>query len=392
MHNDDLGFTTRLLHSDPHDRPYRAHAVPIMQSSSFAFEDSRQGARIFGGEEKGHIYTRIGNPTIESLEQVLANIEGAKRSVVFSSGMAALTAAIMATCKAGDSIVASGTMYGPTVKLAREVAPRFGIASTIVRPDNPESFIDAITPTTKLILFETPSNPRLDIIDTRKVATAAKARGVLTAVDATFATPVFLRPLEHGADMSIHSATKYLNGHADVIAGVVSCSDPELGKAVATFRSFTGACSSPFDAYLFLRGLRTLSLRMEAHNRNAMKVAEFLEGHPALARTWYPGLKSHSGHEVAKQTMSGFGGMVSFEMAGGYDAAVKLLDNLKLITLVISLGAVDSIISHPASMTHSGMPRELRLEQGITDGLVRLSVGVVDVEDIIADLEQALDM
>ncbi len=384
-----LGFTTRSLHADPHDKPHRAHVMPIFQTSSFGFDDAEQGAEIFAGREKGYIYTRMGNPTTTALEQVLASLEGGDLAVAFSSGLAAISAAILAHCRAGDHVICSGAMYGPSVKIVNEILPRFGIASTVIDPTIPGAFESSIRPKTKAFLFETPANPTMAIVDIAETVRIAHARNVLVIVDNTFCSPYLQRPLELGADIVVHSGTKYLNGHADVICGFAVANET-LAKPIWAYRKDMGACLSPFDSFLVLRGLRTLSLRMERHCSNAEAIVKMLQSHPAIDKVHYPGLSSHPGHEVACKQMHGFGGMVAFEMKGGYDAAVKMLNNLHVITLVISLGTVDTIISHPASMTHSGLPRHIREEQGITDGLVRISVGIEDVEDLIADLTNAL--
>ncbi len=388
--SDGRGFCTRALHADGEDRPFRAHAVPIFQSSSFGFDDARQGAEMFEGREEGYIYTRWSNPTTEALERVMASLEGGESAAAFSSGMAAITAVLLGHLKAGDHAVIYRAMYGPSVSLGRDILPRYGIETTVIDPTEPGALEAAMRPATRLFIFETPGNPTLAVVDIAEAARLAHARGALVVVDNTFATPYLQRPLSLGADLVVHSATKYLNGHADVIAGVV-VGPEELVAPVREFRKNTGACLSPFDSFLLLRGIRTLGLRMERHSSNAAALALLLDSHPAVERVYYPGLPSHPGHETASRQMKAWGGMISFEMKGGYDAAVRLLDGLELISLVISLGTVDTIISHPASMTHRGLPRELREAQGITDGLVRISVGIEDVEDLAEDLRRALD-
>ncbi|MFA4986787.1 MAG: aminotransferase class I/II-fold pyridoxal phosphate-dependent enzyme, partial [Candidatus Brocadiia bacterium] len=379
------GFSTRALHSDHGDTPHRAHSFPIFMSSSFCFDSAEQGAAIFAGAEKGFIYTRISNPTTLATERALAEMEEAESAVVFASGMAAITAALMTHLKCGDHIVAAGAMYGPTVNLCRDFLPRYGITSTIVGDVTaPENFAAAICKETKMILLETPANPTLDIVDIAAVAGIAHSRGIKVAVDNTFATPYLTRPLEHGADIVIHSATKYLNGHADIVAGAV-CGPASLVEPIRKFRTETGAVQSPFESFLMLRGMRTLALRMERHCSNALALALFLKSHPAVDRVYYPGLPDHPGHEVARRQMRNWGGMISFELKGGYAAGVKMLNSLHLLTVVVSLGTLDTIIQHPASMTHSKVPANVRAASGITDGLVRLSVGIEDITDLIED-------
>jgi methionine-gamma-lyase len=384
-----LGFTTRQIHAEGHDKPLLAHARPIFQSSTFTFTSPEQGAALFKKEIEGHIYTRIGNPTTEALERTLANLEGAEEAVVFSSGMAAVEGSLIPFLESGDHIVSGDTLYGPCLHLIGDVFSKWGIESTFVDTSDLDAVGGAIRPETKFCFFETPANPTNRVTDMAAIAKVCHKKGVKVVVDNTFATPYFQRPLEHGCDIVMHSATKYLNGHGDVIGGCVLGTSEDMA-VVRKFRSDTGPVMSPFDSYLFLRGLKTLSMRMERHSSNAQRIAEFLERHPDVATVMYPGLPSFPGHEIAKKQMSGYSGMIAFELKGGFEAAKELLKQTEICILAVSLGSVDTLIQHPASMTHAGVPKELREQQGLTDSLVRISVGCEDVEDLLADLEQAL--
>jgi methionine-gamma-lyase len=391
MESRKLGFTTRQIHAEGHIKPMLSHTCPIFQSSTFVFESPEQGASLFAGEIEGHIYTRLGNPTTEALERTLANLEGGEKAVAFASGMAAIEASLLPFLKAGDHIVSGDTLYGPVLHLFGDIFSNWGIGSTFVDTSNLESVEKAIKPETKFCFFETPANPTNRVTDIRAVADICHRRSVRVVIDSTFATPYNQRPLEHGCDIVVHSATKYLNGHADIVAGCVIGSAEDMA-VIRKFRQDTGACMSPFDSYLFLRGLKTLSMRMDRHNANALEIARFLEAHPDVATVMYPGLESFPGHKIAKKQMSGFGGMIAFEPKGGYAAAKELLKQTKICILAVSLGTIDTLIQHPASMTHSKVPKNLREQQGLTDSLIRLSVGCEDVEDLIADLDQALAM
>ncbi len=389
MDTSKLGFTTRQIHAEGHGKPLHAHARPIFQTSTFCFDSPEHGAGLFSGEEEGHIYTRLGNPTTEALERTLASLEGAEDAVVYSSGMAAVEGSLIPFLEAGDHIISGDTLYGPCLHLIGDIFSRWDIKSTFLDTSDLDAVKAAITPSTKFCFLETPANPTNRVTDLAALGDLCHKHNVKVIVDNTFATPYNQRPLEHGVDIVMHSATKYLNGHGDVIGGCVIGSKEDM-KVVRKFRTDTGPVMSPFDSFLFLRGLKTLSMRMERHNRNGQAVAEFLEKHPDVASVSYPGLPSFPGHEVARKQMSGFSGMVAFEHKGGFEAAKELLKNTEIITLAVSLGSVDSLIQHPASMTHHAVPKELREQQGLTDGLVRISVGCEDTEDLLADLEQAL--
>ena len=383
------GFTTRQLHADGRTKPMNAHAMPIFLTSTFAFDSPETGADLFLGRRAGHVYSRIGNPTVETVEQVIADLENGEAAVAFGSGMAAIQAGLLSVVKAGDHVICGEALYSPSLHLITKRLADWGITSTVVDTSDVRAVEDTIRDDTKMIFYETPANPTGTITDIRALAELAQPKGILTLVDNTFASPYFQRPLDLGADLSLHSATKYLNGHGDVIGGIV-VTRAELATQIRTYRRDTGGILSPFDAYLLLRGIRTLSLRMQRHHDNAMKLFEFLAGLPTVSKIYYPGDPQFPGHHVAARQMTGFGGCFSFELAGGFEAAKRLLKRLRLCTLAVSLGIVDTLIEHPASMTHVATPKEVMERQGITSGLVRISVGCEDIEDVIADLEEAL--
>lgn len=386
-----MGYDTKIVHAGQHlDPATGALSTPIYQTSTFVFNSAEQGAARFAGEEKGYIYTRLGNPTEEQLEEKVAILEGGEAALATASGMAAIAAPIWTLCKAGDHIVASDTLYGCTFALLSEQMERFGIEVTFVHAKDTENIRKAMKKNTKLVYIETPANPTLDIIDIEKSAKIAHENGAVLMVDNTFMSPYGQRPIELGADIVIHSATKYINGHGDVIAGIVIGKKEFIDQVrFVGVKDITGACISPFNAWLIIRGLKTLGVRMERHCENAMKVAKFLEKHPMVENVVYPGLSSHPQHELAKKQMKIFGAMISFEVKGGVEAGRQLMNNVELCSLAVSLGDTETLIEHPASMTHSPVPAEERLKAGITDGLVRLSVGLENPEDVMADLEQA---
>lgn len=383
-------FTTRQLHADGHEKPYNAHVIPIVQNATFSFETPEDGAALFAKEKAGYIYTRLGNPTTEAVEAVVASLEDGTGALHYSSGMAAVFATVMTACKAGDHVIYGDTLYGPSITLMAQTIPKYGIESTPVDTADLESIAAAVKPNTKLIFFETPANPTLKVADIAGIVEIAKSNGVLTGLDNTFATPYFQRPLEHGVDIVVHSATKFLNGHGDVVGGFTVTADDGLYAGLRKWRTDTGSNAGPFDSWLILRGLRTLSLRMERHNENAMAVAKLLDEHPAVETVYYPGLKNFPGHDTARKQMSGYSSLLAFELSGGIEAGKRLLTNVKIATLAVSLGSVDTLIQHPASMTHAGMTPEERARAGITDGLVRLSVGIENIDDLLRDFERAL--
>lgn len=390
----NMGFGTQTIHAGHAKDPVSgALTTPIYQTSTFVFDSAEQGGRRFALEEPGYIYSRLGNPTLTQLEEKLAVLEGAEAAMAMASGMGAISSALWTALKAGDHVVADETLYGCTYALLSHGLTRFGVEVTFVDASNPENVRKAMKENTKVVYLETPANPNLKVVDIKTISNIAHEReGCMVMVDNTFCTPYLQKPIELGADVVVHSATKYLNGHGDVIAGFV-VGNTEFLTQVRLFgvKDMTGAVLSPFDAYLIIRGLKTLEVRMERHCENATKVVDFLCEHPAVETVYYPGLESHPQFELAKKQMKKPGAMIAFEVKGGVEAGKKLLNNLHLCTLAVSLGDCETLIQHPASMTHSPYTQEERLAAGISDGLVRLSVGLESVEDIIADLKQGLD-
>jgi methionine-gamma-lyase len=364
---------------------------PIYQTSTFAFESAKAGAEIFTGERKGYVYTRISNPTQEALEKEMAFLEGGEAALAFSSGMAAISSVVLALCKSGDNFVSSDTLYGGSHQLFAETLPRWDIEAREVDATNLENIKNAIDKNTRLVYIETPANPTMSIIDIEGCVKIAKKHGIPVVVDNTFATPYFQRPLELGASIVVHSATKYIGGHGDTVAGVAIADEEFIGNLRMGILRDIGGVISPLNAWLLVRGLKTLAIRMEKHQENALQIAKYLQFHPKVKRVMYPGLTAHPQHQLAKSQMSGFGGMISFEVKGGRKAGEKMMDAVELITLAVSLGDVDSLIEHPASMTHSTYSPEDLEAVGITENLVRLSVGIEDPVDIINDLSQALN-
>ncbi len=341
------------------------------------------------GQDKGFDYTRSSNPTRQVLEENLAAIESADHAISFASGMAAVDACLKLLAS-GDHVVCGDDVYGGVTRHFDNVLSFYGLQFTYVDTTDPEAVRSAMTPKTRMLWIETPTNPLLKVTDMEAMVAVAREHGILLGVDSTFATPVFLRPLEFGADIVMHSTTKYLSGHNQIIGGVLATNSREIYDKMKFIQKTIGAVSSPFDCWLNLSGLKTLHLRMQRHEESAMQVATFLESHAKIERVLYPGLPSHPQHAVAKAQMSGFSGMITFELTGGTEAGKRLMNRVKLCGLAESLGSVETMITHPASMTHADVPPEDRRRRGLTDGLVRLSVGVEDVEDIILDLEQAL--
>jgi len=387
---EDLKFDSILVHGSGEHDEFGAAVMPIYQTSTFRFKNADHGAACFAGEDPGYIYTRIGNPTINALEVTLAKLENAAKCVVVSSGMAAVNTVYMAFLKAGDHIVSSDAVYGPSRVVMEKWWSRFGVESTYVDTTNLENIEKAIRPNTKMLYLETPTNPTIAITDIIKASEIAHKHNLIVVVDNTFCSPVLQRPLDLGADVVLHSMTKFLNGHADIVAGAVMVKTVELDKIVRPTMVNLGCNMDPTQAYMVIRGLKTLSIRVKKQQESAQKIAEWLEKHPKVASVSYPGLPSHPQYELGKQQMDGPGSLISFELKGGIDAGKKLMENTQLILLAVSLGGVESLISHPASMTHSKMSKEARMSSGITDGLVRFAVGIEDFEDIKADLEQAL--
>lgn len=393
---DGPGFATLCIHGrkhlDKHEagRPIRAVSTPIFQSSTFAFENAEHGAAVFRGEDPSYVYTRLGNPTQTALESEMAYLERGEAALALASGMAAATTAVLTCCRAGDHIVAGDTLYGGTHQLFTQTLPRMGISVTEVPAADPANFARAITRKTKLVYLESPANPTLVLTDIAAVAAIARKRGVPVLVDNTFCTPYLQNPLELGADIVLHSATKYIGGHGDTVAGILVGKADWVMRARMEILRDVGGCISPFNAWLLLRGLKTLPVRMDRHMANATEVAQFLSFHPKVDHVIFPGLKTHPQHELASRQQRGPGGMISFLVKGGREAGRVVMDNVKLCTLAVSLGDVDTLIEHPATMTHSTYSEEELLKVGIHPAMVRLSVGLENVEDIIADLRQAL--
>ncbi|HHY09559.1 MAG TPA: methionine gamma-lyase [Firmicutes bacterium] len=386
-------FATKAIHGGYRPNAAGALVSPIYQASTFTFETAEQGARRFALEEEGYIYTRLGNPNSSELEEKIALLEGGEAALATASGMGAITSAFWSVLKAGDHIIAGDALYGCSFAFLNHGVQRFGIEVTFVDARDPSNIAEALRPNTKVIYLETPANPTLGIADISKISSLAREiEGCLVFVDNTFATPYLQRPLELGADVVLHSATKYLNGHGDVIAGLV-VGRKEFIDEVRLFgvKDMTGSVLSPFNSFLICRGMKTLALRMEQHCANAQEVAEFLNGHPAVAQVYYPGLDNFPQYELAKRQMKLPGAIITFELKGGYDAGLHLMNNVKLCALAVSLGDTETLIQHPASMTHSPYSPAEREACGITDGLVRISVGLEDAADIIADLAAVLD-
>lgn len=390
MKTDDLKFHSKLIHAGHYEDKYGSATVPIYQTSTFAFESAEHGAKCFSGEAKGYIYTRIGNPTIRSLEQCIAELENGFDGVATSSGMGAVTTVYMALLGQGAHMISTDAVYGPSRGVMEDHFSRFGVESDYVDTSNVENIIRAIKPNTKLLYLESPSNPTMAISDIKECCRIAHEKGILVAIDNTFCSPYLQKPLDMGADISLHSMTKYINGHADIVGGMIIAKDPDLYKKLRSMMIVMGCCIDPHQAYLVVRGLKTLGIRIDRAQENAIKIADYLEKHPKVQWVKFPGLKSHPQYELAKRQMDGPGSMISFELKGGLEAGKILMDNVKLAILAVSLGGVETLIQHPASMTHSKMPKASREKAGITDGLVRYSVGIEDADDLIKDIEQAL--
>lgn len=378
-----MRFSTRAIHAgQPADPATGATIVPIYQTSTFT-----QSAP---GEHLGYEYSRSGNPTRTALEQCLASLEGGSHGLAFASGLAA-EHAVLSLLKPGDHVVAAEDLYGGTARLMRQVFAKLGVQTTFVDVNDAAALGRSIRPETRMVWVESPSNPLLAITDLSQAATIAHEMDALLVVDNTFATPYLQRPLELGADIVVHSTTKYAGGHSDVVGGAVVVDSADLHESLAFLQNASGGVPGPFDAWLVLRGLKTLSVRMRAHCANAAAIAEFLAAHPSVERVYYPGLADHPGHDLAIRQMRGFGGMVSVRLKGGRDSAHAFLRSLKLFSLAESLGGVESLASYPAEMTHASLPAEDRERRGISGGLVRLSVGIEDAEDLLGDVEQALE-
>jgi methionine-gamma-lyase len=387
-------FDTNAIHAGSEgDHPNYAVCPPIFQTSTFVFEDTEHVEQVMNFKSDDYVYTRGNNPTLRLFENKMAVLEEGAGAVAFASGMAAISSVLFSLLKSGENVVVNRTIYGSTFNVMEKLLPKYDIGRKVTDLSNPENLEDLVDEKTKVIYFETPCNPNLSIIDIRRIVSAAKKKGVKVVVDNTFASPYFQRPLALGVDVVVHSATKYICGHGDVIGGVAVSRDQDyIQRLKFDYMCEFGGVMSPFNAWLLLRGLKTLGLRMRQHEANAMQIAEYLQAHPKVKKVMYPGLKNFSGHEVAKTQMDGFGGMISFEVVGGLEETKKVLNGVKLLRIAVSLGDCESLIQHPASMTHRGYPKEKLEEFGLTENMIRISVGLEAVRDIIRDLEAALSL
>ncbi|MEP4036052.1 methionine gamma-lyase [Pseudophaeobacter sp.] len=392
MRNHPNSFSTMAIHHgyNPMDNE-GALTPPLHLTSTFTFETAEAGGNMFAGEQAGHIYSRISNPTTDLLERRIAVLEGAEAGLALASGMGAITATLWTLLSPGDEIILDKTLYGCTFSFMHHGLAKFGITVTHVDLTRAANLKAAMSDKTKVVYFETPANPNMRLVDIATVAGIAHAGGAHLVVDNTYATPYLTQPIKLGADIVLHSATKYLGGHGDVVAGLLAGSAELVADIrLQGMKDMTGAVMAPFNAMLILRGLKTLALRMDRHCSNAATVAEMLEMSPAVQKVWYPGLKSFEQYDLAQRQMSQFGGMIAFELTGGKQAGIEMMNRLELISRAVSLGDAETLVQHPASMTHSTYTTEELAEHGISEGLVRLSIGLEGVDDILADLAQAL--
>ena len=389
--DDEMGFATKAIHYgyDPMSEQ-GALTPPLHLTSTFAFDSAEAGGEMFAGTRQGHFYSRISNPTTDLLEQRIAVLEGAEAGLATASGMGAITAVMWSFLSAGDEVITDRTLFGCTFAYLKDLA-RFGITVRQIDLTDPAALEAALSARTRIVYFETPANPNMRLVDISAISAIAHAAGAKVVVDNTYATPVLTRPLALGADLVVHSATKYLGGHGDLVGGLVAGGAEDVARVrLVGVKDMTGAVMSPFTAFLVLRGLKTLALRMARHCQSAQAVAAWLQAHPAVSRVLYPGLAEFPQHELAARQMPGFGGMIAFELAAGDAAGAAMMNRLTMIRRAVSLGDAETLIQHPASMTHSTYSRDERLACGISDGMVRLSVGLEDAPDILADLERAL--
>jgi O-succinylhomoserine sulfhydrylase len=385
------GFDTIAIRTGHHRTSELEHSEAIFATSSFVFENAAQAAARFAGDEPGNIYSRFTNPTTRAFEERLAAMEGGEACVATASGMAAITSLCMAVLESGDHIVSSRSVFGTTTSLFEKHLPRFGIETSFVDLTNLQAWKNAITTNTRLLFLETPSNPLCEVADIRALADLAHENKCMLVVDNCFCTPALQRPLELGADVIIHSATKYLDGQGRIMGGAVVGSNPLIKEDVFGVIRTTGPSMSPFNAWVALKGLETLNLRMNAHSQNAMQLASFLEQHPRVQKLYHPGIESHPQHELARSQQQGFGGVVSFVVKGGREAAWKVIDSIRMLSITANLGDVKSTITHPATTTHGRVSQELKVKTGIEEGLIRVAVGLEGIDDIIADLSRGLD-
>jgi len=381
---------TIAVHAGTPDNEHLAVVTPIYQTSTFKFTDADHGGRLFRGEEKGFIYTRMLNPTVQCFEEAVAALENGHKALACGSGMAASHLIFSAMVQQGDHVICSEAVYGPTTNLLNNIHQQGGVETSFVNTADMDAVRQAIQPNTRLIYVETPGNPTLVISDLSAIVELAREQEIKVAVDNTFASPILQKPLVLGVDVVMHSLTKFINGHADVVGGIVIVRDEEMYIQFRKTLNLLGGVLPPMEAFLVHRGLKTLALRMERHCQNAHQVATYLENHPKVEWVRYPGLESHPQCEIAKRQMMGFGGMISFSLKDGFEAGKTLMNNVHLCQLAVSLGGVETLIQHPASMTHASMDQSVREQAGITDGLVRLSIGIENVKEIIDDIDQAL--
>ncbi|MEN8225704.1 MAG: aminotransferase class I/II-fold pyridoxal phosphate-dependent enzyme [Bacteroidota bacterium] len=392
MDTKNKGINSKLIHAGGFKDPLGSATTPIYQSSTFSFKSAEHGAQCFSGESDGFIYTRLGNPTIGELEKAVAALENGFGGIATSSGMGAITTIYMHYLGAGAHIVSHNAVYGPARVVLETLFKKFGVESTFVDTTDLEQVKNAIRPNTKLLYTETPANPTIGISDLKALAQIAHEHGMPLCVDNTFCSPYLQRPLELGADVVVHSMTKFINGHADIVAGMIIAKTEDEYLGLRSVMANMGCNMDPHQAFMTRRGLKTLGIRIDRAQENAKVVAKYLANHPKIEWIKYPGLESHPQFELAKEQMDGPGAMMSFGVKGGYEAGKKLMDHVELALLAVSLGGIETLIQHPASMTHSKISKEGKVEAGISDELVRLSIGIEDVEDIIADLDQALSL
>lgn len=391
-HNRSKHAETNAIHGGMiKDEQFGSLATPLYQTSTFTFENAQQGANRFAGEEQGYIYSRLGNPTTTQLEQTVAALEGTDAAAATATGMGAVSAALLANLSAGDHLIASKAVYGCSFALMSHMLTKFGIEVTFVDMTEPANISDAVQENTKVIFLESPINPNLVVLDLAEIGAIAKRHNLLSIVDNTFLTPYLQQPKQFGFDLIIHSATKYLNGHGDVVAGIICGSEELISHIKLTALKDIGATMSPHDAWLIIRGLKTLAVRMDRHCSNAQTIAEHLEAHPLIKKVYYPGLPSHDGYKFIGSQMKGAGGVIAFELEGSLEDGAYLIDQMSLFSIAVSLGDAESLIQHPASMTHSPYTQEERLNAGISDTLIRISVGLEHTDDLIADLDQAFE-
>lgn len=391
MKKDKMHKSTLAIHSGTlDDSTFGEVSVPIFQSSTFSFPNAQEGADRFSGEKSGFIYTRMGNPTIKALEDNIADLENGYAGLATASGMAAINTIFLSLLSQNSHVISTACIYGPTRMVLEKEYTRYGIEATFVDSSNPVNIKEAIRPNTKLIFIETPANPTMGITDIERAAEIARQNDILLAVDNTFASPYLQRPFELGADIVVHSMTKFINGHSDVVGGMIVARNEKLYKRIRYVLNLFGGTMDPHQAWLVLRGVRTLPLRVEKSQENAARLADYLSHHPKVTWVNYPGLPDHPQHEIAKKQMDGFGAMLCIGVKNGIEGGITVMNNVRLFTLAVSLGGVESLIEHPASMTHASVPRQEREEAGILDELVRLSVGCEDFNDLRDDLDQAL--